>query len=81
MRNLQTSGRIITYDIKILISDQADGDIRNICEYIAFELQSPENAGVQLDRLEESIIGLEQMPDRFREYEIEPWNSLPPDFN
>lgn len=28
----------------IEISDQADNDLRNIYEYIAFELQSPENA-------------------------------------
>lgn len=59
----------------IEISDQADNDLRNIYEYIAFELQSPENASGQLDRLEESILGLDQMPERFREYEKEPWHS------
>lgn len=37
---------------EVEISDQADIDLRNIYEYIAFELQSPENAGGQLDRLE-----------------------------
>lgn len=60
---------------EIEISDQADADLRSIYEYIAFELQSPENAEGQLDRLEESIMGLEQMPERFREYENEPWHS------
>lgn len=60
---------------EIEISDQADADLRNIYEYIAFELQSPENAGGQLDRLEESIMSLDQMPERFREYENEPWHS------
>lgn len=60
---------------EIEISDQADADLRSIYEYIAFELQSPENAAGQLDRLEESIMGLEQMPERFREYENEPWHS------
>lgn len=54
---------------KIEISDQADNDLRNIYEYIAFELQSPENASGQLDRLEKCIMGLDQMPERFREYE------------
>ena len=34
------------------ITDQADNDIRNIYEYIAYELQSPENASGQLDRIE-----------------------------
>ena len=60
---------------EIEISDQAETDLRGIYEYIAFELQSPENAGRQLTRLEESIMGLDQMPERFREYENEPWHS------
>ena len=37
------------YDI--VISDQAEIDLRGIFEYIAFELQAPENASGQLDRL------------------------------
>lgn len=41
---------------KVDISEQADNDLRGIYEYIAFELQSPENAGGQLDRLEEHIL-------------------------
>lgn len=60
---------------EIEISEQADADLRGIFEYIAFELQAPENASGQLDRLEESIMSLDQMPERFREYENEPWNS------
>ncbi len=60
---------------EIEISAQADNDLRNIYEYIAYELQSPENAKGQLDRLEESILGLDQMPERFRAYEHEPWHS------
>jgi len=35
------------YTIKI--TDQAEYDIRNIYKYIAYELQSPENASGQLD--------------------------------
>lgn len=60
---------------EIKISDQADADLRGIYEYIAYELQSPDNASGQLDRLEESIMSLDQMPERFREYENEPWHS------
>ena len=41
------------YDIEI--SDQAEIDLRGIFEYIAFELQAPENASGQLDRLEACI--------------------------
>ena len=47
---------------EVEISDQADADLRGIYEYIAFELQSPENASSQLERLETSILGLNQVP-------------------
>lgn len=57
------------------ISTQAERDLRSIYEYIAFELQSVQNAKEQLDRLEESICGLDQMPERYRRYEKEPWYS------
>jgi toxin ParE1/3/4 len=60
---------------EIEISAQADNDLRNVYEYIAYELQSPENAKGQLDRLEKSILSLEQMPERFRAYEKETWYS------
>ena len=60
---------------KIKITDQADVDIRNIYEYIAYELQSPENAASQLNRSEKFIMTLDQMPDRFRLYDREPWKS------
>ena len=38
-------------------------------------LQSPENARGQLDRLEEQILSLDTMPERYRKYEKEPWKS------
>ena len=60
---------------EIEVSEQADRDLRNIYEYIALELQSPENAAGQLNRLEEGIMGLDQMPERFCGYEKEPWHS------
>ena len=56
------------YDI--VISDQAEIDLRGIFEYIAFELQAPENAGGQLDRLEACIMDLDHMPKRYQQYEL-----------
>ena len=53
---------------EVELSEQADSDLRGIFEYIAFELQSPENAIGQLDRLEEQILSLDK-------YEKEPWKS------
>ena len=60
---------------EVEFSEQADCDLREIFEYIAFELQSPENASGQLDRLEEQILSLDIMPERYRKYENEPWKS------
>ena len=57
------------------ITAQAKSDLQSIYEYIAFELIAPENAAGQLDRLEESIMKLDYMPLRFKEYEYEPWKS------
>ena len=41
----------MSFDVQI--SKQADKDLRDIFEYIAFELLVPENAAGQLGRLEE----------------------------
>lgn len=57
----------------VFLTEQADSDLRGIFEYIAFNLQSVQSASGQLDRLEESISKLDQMPERFRKYEREPW--------
>lgn len=60
---------------EVITTVQADNDLRGIYEYIAFELLSPDNAEGQLDRLEKSILKLETFPEKFREYEKEPWHS------
>ena len=60
---------------KIDITAQAKADLRRIYDYISIDLLSPQNAIVQLSRLEESIMGLKQMPMRFRKFETEPWHS------
>ena len=60
---------------EVEVSEQADNDLRGIFEYIALELQSPENASRQLDHLEEQILSLDTMPERYRKYEKEPWIS------
>ena len=54
---------------------QAENDLSGIFEYIAFDLLSPENAAGQLDRIEEIILSLGEYPEKFRQYEREPWKS------
>ena len=60
---------------EIEVSEQADSDLRGIFEYLAFELQALENASGQLDRLEEQILSLDTIPERYRKYEKEPWET------
>ena len=60
---------------KVILLNQAEEDIRAIYEYIAFDLQSQQNAVGQINRLEKEILGLDQMPERFGKYKSEPWHS------
>ena len=61
------------YEVKM--TGQAELDLRGVYEYIAFELQAPENASGQLERLEEQILSLDTIPERYRKYEKEPWET------
>lgn len=60
------------YEVKT--TEQAETDLREIYEYIAFELLAPDHASGQLDRLEAHIERLGEFPEKFRRYEKEPWN-------
>ena len=60
---------------RIEISRQAEIDIREIYSYIAFSLLAPESALGQIDRIEQKIKILDFMPEKFRVYEKEPWQS------
>ncbi len=57
----------------IKLTRDANRDLEEIYVYIAFALQSEQNAIGQLDRLERGIASLESMPERFRVFEREPW--------
>ena len=60
---------------KIILTEQAEADLRNIYEYIAFTLLEPGIAAGQLERIEKSILSLTEMPERFRIFAKEPWYS------
>lgn len=60
---------------EIILTEQADTDLRCIYEYIAFTLLEPGIAAGQLERIEKGIMSLDEMPERFREFEKEPWRS------
>ena len=60
---------------EVQISEQAESDLRNIYEYIAYQLLAPNTASEQLLRLQQGIMNLNSMPERYRCYEEEPWYS------
>ena len=62
-----------TYEIGI--TRQARFDMKGIHEYIADTLMEPVIASAQYTRIETAVYSLEQMPERFRQYEKEPWRS------
>ena len=64
---------MIRFDVSI--SYQAEQDLREIYEYIAFELLAPENASSQLSRLQVAIEKHETFPEKHRRYDKEPWKS------
>ena len=59
----------------VMISKQAESDLREIYQYIADVLLSPENAEKQINRLETAIMKLQQFPKRYKVYQEEPWHS------
>lgn len=61
------------YDVNI--TEQARLDLKLIYGYIANTLMEPVIAEKQYTRIETAVYSLDQMPERFRQYEKEPWRS------
>ncbi len=59
----------------VQITSRAETDLREIYGYIAYELVSAPTAARQLQRLEEEILSLDQVPNRYPAYLEEPWHS------
>ena len=63
-----------TYEI--LYAPEAREDIRAIYTYIAFDLQMPDTAKRQVDRIREEICELDIFPERYEQIDWEPWRSM-----
>ena len=63
----------MTYTVRV--TKQARFDMKTIYEYIANVLLEPITAEKQYARIENAIYTLEHMPERFRQYEKEPWRN------
>ena len=59
----------------IELTEKAEDDLRNIYKYIAEVLLVPVIAAGQLERIKDGILNLEELTERFRIYEKEPWYS------
>ena len=60
---------------EVTLTPEAKHDLREIYRYIAVDLQSEQNANGQLDRLEENILKLDEIPERFRVSSVTPQES------
>lgn len=61
---------------KVQITDKALADMEDIYNYIAIQLQAPENAMGQYNRIAEAIEGLNVFPERVRLMESEPERTM-----
>lgn len=60
---------------KINYTRHATEDLKAIYEYLAFELLVPDTASRQSDRIMKAVRTLDNMPERYKVYEEEPWKS------
>lgn len=61
---------------RVQYSAEAVEDLRSIYQYIAVELQAPQTARGQIDRIRKMIRSLSLAPTRFATVEWEPWASI-----
>ncbi|MBE5792551.1 MAG: type II toxin-antitoxin system RelE/ParE family toxin [Clostridiales bacterium] len=57
----------------VIYTEQAVQDLRDIYEYIAFNLLEPETAAKQVQRIMADITKLEMLPMRHQLYQRSPW--------
>jgi plasmid stabilization system protein ParE len=60
----------------VLIADKALRDMETIYQYIAQELLSPDAAMRQYNRIADSILSLETMPERIKIMDAQPEHSI-----
>ena len=61
--------------MKIVYTFQAQQDLKNIYEYIAYSLLVPDTARNMYQQIMQSVRSLEIMPERNPLYKEEPWHS------
>lgn len=61
--------------MKIVYTLQAQQDLKDIYEYIAYSLQNPDVARNLYQKIIQSVYSLKSMPERNPLYKEEPWHS------
>ena len=61
---------------EVQYSDEAMVDLEEIFSYIAFSLQAPVAAELQVNRIRAEIKSLCSMPERYMLVDWEPWHSM-----
>ena len=61
---------------KVIITPEAQEDIRNSIKYIARELANPQAAMALYGEFRKEIVSLDTMPSRYKVVEEQPWNAL-----
>lgn len=61
---------------QVIYSPEALDDIRKIYSYIAFELQVPDTALNQVNRIRKEVRSLDFMPMRYSIVDWEPWKNM-----
>ena len=60
---------------EILVTEKAEEDLKSIADYLIYVLLAGENALKQIARIEHAIKTLEEMPERCKIYDKEPWRT------
>ena len=60
---------------QIFYTNSARQDLKNIYRYISDDLVEPEIAAKLTDKIMKAIRSLDEMPQRYRLFEEEPWHS------
>lgn len=60
---------------QIFITEKAEEDLNVTADYLIYKLLAGENALKQIQRIEQAIMSLEEMPERYHRYDKEPWQN------
>lgn len=58
---------------QIFTTEKAEEDLNSIADYLIYKLLAGETALKQIGRIEQAVMSLEEMPERYRIYDKEPW--------